>query len=118
MDIKVDRSSVAMGDDVYPHARILELPESTSIAEAVAYLRQRRFLASIAGGRATWILEVNDSPVAVIAQQWAEPKFLTDPTDTLGSFGNDVSLMFRYRAQIDPDDLFDTLDAGETPPSS
>ncbi|RRS00410.1 hypothetical protein [Glycomyces terrestris] len=109
MNINVDRSSVAMGDDVYPHAETVDLPESSTIAEAVAYLRQRRFLAQIAGGRATWVLEVNGSPVAVIAQQWAEPKFITDPNDRLGSFGADVSLMFKYRAQIDPDDLYDTL---------
>jgi hypothetical protein len=113
MNVNVDRSSVAMGDDAYPHAETIDLPESSTIAEAVAYLRQRRFLATIASGRATWLLEVNGSPAAVIAQQWAEPKFVTDPSDTLGSFGSEVSLMFRYRAQIDPDDLYDTLEEGE-----
>jgi hypothetical protein len=111
MIIHVDRSSVAMGDDVDPHAATVDLPESSTIAEAVAYLRQRRYLAQIAGGRATWVLEVNRRPAAVIAQQWAEPKFVIDPTDTLGSFGSEVTLMFRYRAQIDPDDLYDTLSA-------
>jgi hypothetical protein len=109
MIINVDRSSVAMGDDVSPHAETVDLPESTPIAETVAYLRIRKFLAYIAGGRATWLLEVNGKPAAVIAQQWAEPKFAIDPSDTLGSFGDEVSLMFRYRAQIDPDDLYDTV---------
>ncbi|MCD0443961.1 hypothetical protein LO763_10030 [Glycomyces sp. A-F 0318] len=109
MIINVDRSSVAMGDDIRPHAETVDLPESSTIAEAVAYLRQRKYLAPIAGGRATWVLEVNGRPAAVIAQQWAEPKFAVDPSDTLGSFGGEVSLMFRYRAQIDPDDLYDTL---------
>jgi hypothetical protein len=109
MIINVDRSSVAMGDDVNPHAETIDLPESSTIAEAVAYLRQRHFLALIAGGRATWLLEVNGRRAAVIAQQWAEPKFAIDPSDTLGSFGDQVSLMFRYRAQIDPDDLYDTI---------
>jgi hypothetical protein len=109
MIIHVDRSSVAMGDDVDPHQEDVELPEATTIAEAVAFLRQRKYLAQIAGGHATWILEVNRLPTAVIAQQWAEPKFLTDPNDTLGSLGTDVSFMFRYRAQIDPADLYDSL---------
>jgi hypothetical protein len=54
---------------------------------------------------------VNRRPAAVIAQQWAEPKFVIDPNDTLGSFGSEVTLMFRYRAQIDPDDLYDTIAA-------
>ncbi|SDE11949.1 hypothetical protein [Glycomyces harbinensis] len=111
MIINVDRSSVAMGDDLDSHAETVDLPESSTIAEAVSYLRQRGYLAQISGGRATWVLEVNRKPAAVIAQQWAEPKFVVDPSDPLGSFGSEVSLMFRYRAQIDPDDLFDTLAA-------
>jgi hypothetical protein len=109
MIVNVDRSSVAMGDDTYPHAQQMEMSEGSTIAEAVAYLRIHRFLAYIAGGRATWLLEVNGRPAAVIAQQWAEPKFAIDPSTELGSFGPEVSLMFRYRAQIDPDDLYDTL---------
>jgi hypothetical protein len=111
MIINVDRSSVEVGDDVSPHAMRVDLSESSTIAEAVAYLRQRKFLAPIAGGRATWVLEVNGRPAAVIAQQWPEPKFAVDPSTSLGSLGSEVSLMFRYRAQIDPDDLFDTLSA-------
>jgi hypothetical protein len=110
MIINVDRSSVAMGDDVDPHGERIDMSESSTIAEAVAYLRQRKFLVHIAGGRATWVLEVNGKPAAVIAQQWAEPKFAIDPSTSLGSLGSEVSLMFRYRAQIDPEDLFDTLD--------
>ncbi|MFG3341293.1 hypothetical protein [Glycomyces sp. NPDC048151] len=110
MIVAVDRSSVAMGDDVSPHAMTVELSESSTVAEAVAYLRQRKYLASIAGGKATWVLEVNGRPSAVIAQQWAEPKFAMDPSTELGSLGPEVSLMFRYRAQIDPDDLYDTIE--------
>ncbi|MFB9658608.1 hypothetical protein ACFQS3_20425 [Glycomyces mayteni] len=112
MNVNVDRSSVAMGDDVYPHTETVDLPEASTIAEAVAYFRQRRYLPLIIGGRATWLLEVNGKPAAVIAEQWPEPKFAVDPSDTLGSFGEPLSLMFKYRAQIDPDDLYDTLDGG------
>lgn len=109
MIVNVDRSSVAMGDDIYSHDEAVDLSESSTIAEAVASLRVRGYLPSIAGGRATWLLEVNGRPAAVIAQQWPEPKFAVDPSDTLGSFGGPVSLMFKYRAQIDPDDLYSTL---------
>ncbi|MEU5871909.1 hypothetical protein AB0A73_10150 [Glycomyces sp. NPDC047369] len=109
MNVDVDRSSVAMGDDIYPHAETVDLSESSTLAEAVAYLRLRRYLPAIAGGNATWLLEVNGRPAAVIAQQWPEPKFAVDPSDTLGSYGGPVSLMFKYRAQIDPDDLYSTL---------
>ncbi|THV41801.1 hypothetical protein [Glycomyces buryatensis] len=36
MNVNVDRSSVAAGDDFYPHAQTIDLPESSTIAEAIA----------------------------------------------------------------------------------
>lgn len=115
MRIHVDRTSVAMGDDAYPHDETIDLPETGTVGEAVAYLRERKYLAQIAGGRATWILEVNGKPAGVVAQQWAEPRFLVDAADPLASFGDEVSLLFRYWAQRDPGEVFDALAAGETP---
>jgi hypothetical protein len=117
MMINVDRGSVAMGDDVLPHARTIDLPPGTSLADVVAHLVEQRFLASIAGGRATWIL-VADRPLAVVAQQWDEPRWLVDPSRPIGSFaveGRGVSLMFRYWKQHDPDHVFDELAAGREP---
>jgi hypothetical protein len=115
MRIHVDRTSVAMGDDAYPHDETVEMPESSTIGEVVAYLRQRKYLAQIAGGRATWILEVDGEPAAVVAQEWAEPRFLVDSSDPISSFGDEVSLLFKYWAQRDPGEVFDALAAGEKP---
>ncbi|TDE23998.1 hypothetical protein [Actinomadura sp. 6K520] len=116
MMINVDRSSVAAGDDVLPHAETVDLPPETPLADVVAHLLERRFLALIAGGRATWIL-VAGRPLAVVAQQWDEPRFLVDSSRPISSFGAEgrVSLMFRYWKQHDPDHVFAELAAGREP---
>ncbi|WP_053170877.1 hypothetical protein [Streptomyces sp. SBT349] len=113
----MDRDSVAMGDDVLPHAETIEMPPETSLADVVAHLRERHYLATIAGGRATWIL-VADRPLAVVAQQWNEPRFLVDASRPISSFGVEgrgVSLMFRYWKQHDPDAVLEELAAGRKP---
>lgn len=116
MIIEVDRGSVAAGDDVLPHARRFDVPPETSLGDVVAGLLERRFLALIAGGRATWIL-VADRPLAVVAQQWDAPRFLVDASRPIGSFGDGstVSLMFRYWKQHDPVRVFAELAAGREP---
>lgn len=56
MIVNVYRSSAAMGDDVLTHSEAVELPVSSTLAETAAYLRQRRSLAQIERGKATWLL--------------------------------------------------------------
>jgi hypothetical protein len=117
MKINIDRTSVAMGDDIRPHAQTFDLPSETSLAEVVAYILKLNFLATIAGGKATWIL-IADRPLGVVAQQWTEPRFLVESSKPISSFGMDVhgvSLMFRYWKQHDPDHVFEELAAGREP---
>ncbi|RBM17052.1 hypothetical protein [Streptomyces sp. PT12] len=117
MRITVDRDSVAMGDDARPHDETFDVPPETPLAEVVAGLRARHFLASIAGGMATWILE-SDRPLGVVAQQWDEPRFLVDASLPIASFaaeGGGVSLLFRYWKQRDPDHVYEELAAGRRP---
>ncbi|WP_021595125.1 hypothetical protein [Actinomadura welshii] len=117
MMIDVDRTSVAMGDDALPHAGTIDLPGETPLAEVVAYLLERNFLATIASGKATWIL-MADRPLAVVAQQWDEPRFLVDASRPISSFaaeGRGVSLWFRYWKQHDPDHVYEELAAGRLP---
>ncbi|MEO3823579.1 hypothetical protein [Actinomadura sp. B10D3] len=117
MMIDVDRTSVAMGDDALPHAETIDLPGETPLAEVVAYLLERNFLATIASGQATWILMAG-RPLAVVAQQWTEPRFLVDAARPISSFGQEgrgVSLMFRYWKQHDPGRVYEELAAGRMP---
>lgn len=113
MLIDARRDSVANGDDrrVGP----FDLPPETTLASAVAHLREAGFLATIRGGKATWILEARGEALAVVAQQWAEPRFLVDPARPITEFASETgepSLMFRYYRQRDPDDVFEELAAG------
>ncbi|MFB9195640.1 hypothetical protein ACFFWA_21915 [Actinomadura verrucosospora] len=113
----MDRGSVAAGDDVRPHARSIDVPPGTPLGDVVAGLLEGHFLAVIAGGRATWIL-VAGRPLAVVAQQWDEPRYLVDASQPISAFGDDggrVSLMFRYWQQHDPDHVFAELAAGREP---
>ncbi|GAB2875025.1 hypothetical protein [Streptomyces mayteni] len=116
--ITVDRTSVAAGDDALPHAETLDLPADATLAAVVSGLLARHFLATIAGGQATWILTGADRPLAVVAQQWAEPRYLVEPTLPIGSLavtGRGVTLLFRYWKQHDPERVLADLAAGRTP---
>jgi hypothetical protein len=116
--VTVDRMSVAAGDDAVPHARHIDVPSDRRLSELVSDLVEQHYLASIAGGRATWILMAGRRPLAVLAQQWSEPRYLVDPALPISSFGTagGVSLMFRYWLQHDPDHVFAELVAGREPP--
>ncbi|MBO2450815.1 hypothetical protein J4573_27205 [Actinomadura barringtoniae] len=118
MNVTVNRSSVAAGDDAIPHDEVVEVAPDVPLSKVVADLLARYYLATIVGGQATWILE-SDRPLAVVAQQWQRPRYLVDPDLPISSFevdGRGVSLMFRYWLQNDPDHVFDELAAGRRPP--
>ena len=104
MKVKLTRDSVAMGDDCdAPHEKIIAVPDSASIREIIQVVLHSRYLAQIAGGKATWSV-TSRIPVAIVAQQWAEPKMLGDasvPRSLLFSEGMLV-LHFAYHTQEDP----------------
>jgi len=104
MKIILTRESVAMGDDIdAPHHFEMTLAAGASLYAIIRVVFQSNYLASIAGGKATWTV-ISRIPIAVVAQQWGEPKMLT-PVPSLHSlnFSDDVlSLHFDYRAQQDP----------------
>lgn len=79
MSFVIWRDSVAMGDDVdAPHERVVPLEDHASIGAVVEAMLRTPYLASIVGGRATWIVE-GARPLAVVAQQWAAPRWLVAP---------------------------------------
>jgi hypothetical protein len=77
--LNVERESVCAGDDIdAPHTRRFAVAAGASLAEAISEIVVAGYLAPIAGGKATWIVETG-KPVAVVAQQWKSPKFLVGP---------------------------------------
>jgi hypothetical protein len=112
MRVYFSRDSVCAGDDSdAPHAREIELPADASIEAIVRGALKASPLASIAGGKATWCVS-SGLPLAVIAQEWSEPKFLHPIPPKLSDLdrrGEMVRLHFSYFAQQDPDVVFGVL---------
>lgn len=109
------RDSVCAGDDGdAPHEWVLGVSRDASLLDLVENCRENRYLASISGGRATWVLEAV-RPLAVLAQQWAEPRFLVAPESPISSLIDIASrphLNFRYCCQVDPAQVFADLRRG------
>lgn len=115
--VLLTRDSVAMGDDVdAPHHHAMALPAGLPLRAAVASVVSGGYLARIAGGRATWVLETDaGTPIAVTAQQWSEPRFLAPGEAAVADCAAEegtVRWHFRYLAQEDPAAVFDRLGAG------
>jgi hypothetical protein len=113
------RDSVCAGDDCdAPHERALSSSPDMTLRQASALLLDGRYLASISGGAATWILE-GKRPLLVCAQQWTEPRFLVSPDSMISDCirpRDTPHLRFRYWCQVDPDRVFDSLKAGKRLP--
>ena len=106
MKVHLTRDSVANGDDAYPKELIVS--NDAGLAEILRVVSHSNFLASISGGKATWTI-VSRIPIAVVAQQWEEPKMLM-PVPSLSSLnfsGNVLSMHFEYRVQQDPNLVYE-----------
>lgn len=117
LHLKIDRNSVCAGDDTDPHDIPLSLPASATVADLLTEVTRRHFLASISGGKATWLIMVpgfRREPIGVAAQQWDAPQFVIAPETRLATlFGDgEPSVFFRYWEQSDPERVFACLQAG------
>jgi hypothetical protein len=113
------RDSVAMGDDMdAPHEWAVAIPPEAPIRSLVSKILERKYLATIGGGRATWIVE-GKRPVAVLAQQWRDARWLVEadsPIMTLRREGGRPDFKIRYWCQIDPEEVYACLLEGRTLP--
>lgn len=101
--LSLTRDSVAAGDDVSaPHRAILIVPAPTTGFDLCKAIQSRNYLARISGGMATWVVEVDEVPVGVIAQQWKTPKSIV--LNLKPSQNSQVHC--RYLLQRDPDAVF------------
>jgi hypothetical protein len=118
--LRVERDSVCAGDDAdAPHEKHFRLSADATLADTISVIIGEKYLASIAGGMATWIVESNKS-LAVVAQQWDSPRFLVDwTTPIVECVPVDASKrrFFRYWCQVDPTTVVDCLQAGRSLPS-
>ena len=119
MTLTVWRDSVHAGDDGdAPHSLQLPIAANESIESVTRRLIEHRYLPSISGGRATWILE-SHRKLAVMAEQWTAPRFLVDPATSAAALVDPAAerqLNWIYWCQVDPDRVFDCLVRGEPLP--
>jgi hypothetical protein len=112
MKVYASRGSVAAGDDVdAPHGRRFWFFGSPSLERILKKISRSGYLPSIAGGQATWSVTSN-VPVAVIAEQWAEPRMISLRPDDLKRLDQEqgiLKLRFDYHAQLDPDSVYRNL---------
>jgi hypothetical protein len=112
MKIVATRDSVSAGDDVdAPHRQEFSFEKEVSVADATREVAKSGYLASIIGGKASWSV-VSGIPLAVVAQQWQEPKALTlQPvrSELLDVRAGILHIHFNYHAQIEPESVFHIL---------
>ncbi|NUM33324.1 MAG: hypothetical protein HUU50_02170 [Candidatus Brocadiae bacterium] len=71
------RRSVCAGDDCdAPHEKIFTMEDCCDLLSFTKQILQKYPLPTISGGKATWMLYTRQNPIAVIAQQWPEPKII------------------------------------------
>ena len=120
--LTIQRDSVCMGDDMdAPHEECLPIAD-WAVGTIATTVISRRYLASISGGLATWILRTDDcggTPIAVIAQQWRDPKLLVPESSSILEMVRDrdaPSAYLQYHCQVDPDLIFNALRNGDPLP--
>jgi len=108
ISLELTRDSVCAGDDIdAPHLTNLDLSANTTTMALAAQIQSSRYLANIAGGQATCVMEVDGTPVAVIAQQWEKPAILDAHLD----LSRASSVHIRYMAQSNPALVSETIQA-------
>jgi hypothetical protein len=112
MKIYLTRSSVCAADDLEPpHQRELKLPDSDSLEQILVAVIKSNYLPKISGGYATWSV-TSAIPVAVMAQQWTEPRMLfllPKDLENLDCMNGVLRLHFNYHAQIEPETVLKVL---------
>jgi hypothetical protein len=114
--IELTRESVCMGDDVNaPNKSIINLTESETLLNLTKYIFNENYLANISGGKATWVMKINnDKNIAVLAQQWSEQKYLINGKTPIKNFlinnsNNILKIHFDYLAQQNPEIKYQEL---------
>lgn len=99
-----------MSDDVYaPHDYRFIVPPSTTLLEILQLVIAQSYLAFIAGGKATWVAQIQQKPVAVLAQQWQQPVLIAEKLLPVLDSSDMLQLHFRYYTQQNPEEVLASL---------
>ena len=120
--VKVSRDSVCAGDDMYAHEAKFLTKDNISLAQIIEQAIKACPLASISGGKATWVIcapEMKSKYIGVIAQEWKEPKFVVaSETNAEIFFGSkEIKIDFVYWCQVNPSEVFEAVENGSELPN-
>ena len=108
MKLFITRDSVCAADDVKAdHLIEFELDNILDLSLLFEYLKSINYLPKISGGKSSWAL-IGYNPICVIAQQWAEPKFVSLMPEIELELAKG-KLKFCYFAQCDPNKIHEVL---------
>ena len=112
MKITLLRDSVCASDDcTAPNDIQIEYEDSALIMDILEIILKNNYLPTIDGGKATWSVSITQ-PVAVIAQEWNEPKLLClsqYPFYNTQGYIKIEKIYFNYHGQDDPDVVYNVL---------
>ncbi len=113
MKIRINRDSVCAGDDCISHEKEFEIKDDMTLSEFLEIQKDVFPLASISGGKATWVLK-GETYLAVLAQQWSEPKYAADALSLIKDNLNKSDkyrgeLHFHYYAQDNPIKVYNKI---------
>lgn len=106
----VDRDSVAMGDDVEPHERVLDVPGETTLGAFLAHLSPDVSVA----GPATWVVRLGGRDGAWVGMYDGQMRVLREADRTLADLGVAV-VHFDYWAGAPAELLLESLAGGRLP---
>ena len=113
LNLLLARDSVCMFDDIdAPHKKLTSISQKATLEELTKTIIRSKYLPTIQGGKATWVLKFGNKPVAVIAQEWREAKFLVDKDIFICEFTNaeqSIDFYLSYLVQKNPTEIFDSL---------
>lgn len=117
--IMLTRDSVCAGDDFDGlHKKILNLYPDESVNKLIDKIFEIKYLPTISGGKATWVVKTNTINIAVLAVQWNQVKYFIDDKltlDKLGLIDNKLNINIEYYTQIDPEYIYKEISKGNNP---
>jgi|GEM_PF-963618 len=132
ISIILDRDSVCMADDCFSHKKTIDVNKKMKLKDFILYFlklpvektytekglieKSIEVFPHISGGNATWILKIRKEykdicNIAIIAQQWEEPKLLVDNVQIgeLVADYNSNEFFMKYLCQTDPEEIYNEL---------
>lgn len=106
MKVKLNRNSVAAGDDIESHEEIRSVPEGLVVQQVILNVAQSGYLP-----RGTWSVSSKSParPIAVIAPPWNEARMFSFWQDDLLYWNDTLCLEFKYHPTEEPEDVFSQL---------